>query len=122
MVWGKGDYSRAPQLRDALTRGFLIREEIAHAKVGNPTTLLTRFAEELRRAPGAGGELGVKVPRLRDPACAGDLQFRIGEGIAHAKDGMEEQDGEGSYGLVVVSLRRMLRARCSLISLCRGTG
>ena len=66
--------------------------------------------------------MGVRVPRLRDPACAGDLQFRIGGGIAHAKDGMEEQDGEGSYGLGVASLRRMLRARCSLISLCRGTG
>ena len=37
---------------------FLIREKIAHAKVAkvaNPTTLLTRFAEELRRAPVAGG-------------------------------------------------------------------
>ena len=29
-----------------------IRKGIAHA---NPTTLLTRFAEELRRAPAAGG-------------------------------------------------------------------
>ena len=34
-----------------------------------PTTLLTRFAKELRRAP-----------------AAGDFEFRIGEGIAHAKD------------------------------------
>ena len=33
-----------------------------------PTTLLTRFAEELRRAP-----------------AAGDFEFRIGEEIAHAK-------------------------------------
>ena len=32
----------------------MIREELAHAKVANPTTLLTRFAEELRRAPAAG--------------------------------------------------------------------
>ena len=32
--------------------GSVIGEGIAHA---NPTTLLTRFAEELRRAPGAGG-------------------------------------------------------------------
>jgi len=30
-------------------------------------------------------------------------------------DGNEEQDGEGSYGLVAASLRRVLRARCSLI-------
>jgi hypothetical protein len=48
----------SPRLRDALTRGFWIGEEIAHAKaakVANPTTLLTRFAEELRRAPEAGG-------------------------------------------------------------------
>ncbi len=25
--------------------------------------------------------LGVKAPRLRDPACAGDFEFRIGEGL-----------------------------------------
>jgi hypothetical protein len=37
---------------------FLIGEGIAHAKVANPTTLLTRFAEELRRAPGAGPDAG----------------------------------------------------------------
>ena len=68
MGGGDGDYSRAPQLRDALTRGFLIREEIAHAKVGNPTTLLTRFAEELRRAPAAGG-------------AGTGAQTRVGEGM-----------------------------------------
>ena len=48
----------SPRLRDTFTRGFWIGEEIAHAKaakVANPTTLLTRFAEELRRAPEAGG-------------------------------------------------------------------
>jgi hypothetical protein len=32
---------------------------ITHAKVANPTTLLTRFAEELRRAPEPG-----KMPDL----------------------------------------------------------
>ena len=37
--------AHVPQSRDALTR----------AKDDNPTTLLTRFAEELRRAPEAGG-------------------------------------------------------------------
>ena len=52
---GWGTITHAPQLRDALTR----------AKDANPTTLLTRFAEELppsprlrrtcRRAPEAGG-------------------------------------------------------------------
>ena len=30
-----------------------------HAKVANPPTLLTRFAEELRRAPVAGGGRGI---------------------------------------------------------------
>ncbi len=50
--------AHVPQSRDALTR----------AKVENPTTLLTRFAEELppsprlrrvcRRAPGAGPDAG----------------------------------------------------------------
>jgi hypothetical protein len=49
---------RIPQLRDEVWNSF-------HAKAGNPTTLLTRFAEELppsprlrrtcRRAPEAGG-------------------------------------------------------------------
>ena len=51
----------SPRLRDTLTRGFWIGEEIAHAKVAkgaNPTTLLTRFAEELRRAPEAGPDAG----------------------------------------------------------------
>jgi len=37
--------SRIPQ--DALSRAKAAKDE-------NPTTLLTRFAEELRRAPGAG--------------------------------------------------------------------
>ena len=37
--------THVPQSRDALTR----------AKDANPTMLLTRFAEELRRAPEAGG-------------------------------------------------------------------
>ena len=37
--------THVPHSRDALTR----------AKDANPTTLLTRFAEELRRAPEAGG-------------------------------------------------------------------
>ena len=37
--------THVPQSRDALTR----------AKDANPTLLLTRFAEELRRAPEAGG-------------------------------------------------------------------
>ena len=41
--------THVPQSRDALTR----------AKVANPTTLLTRFAEELRRAPEPG-----KMPDL----------------------------------------------------------
>ena len=39
------EMTHVPQLRDALSR----------AKVANPTTLLTRFAEELRRAPAACG-------------------------------------------------------------------
>ena len=37
--------AHVPQSQDAPTR----------AKAANPTTLLTRFAEELRRAPAAGG-------------------------------------------------------------------
>ena len=37
-----------------LPRGY----QRSHAKVANPTTLLTRFAEELRRAPGAGPDAG----------------------------------------------------------------
>jgi len=40
--------AHVPQSRDTLTR----------AKDANPTTLLTRFAEELRRAPEAGGRAG----------------------------------------------------------------
>ena len=40
----------SPQLRDA---------RIAHAKAANPPTLLPRFAEELRRAPVAGGGRGI---------------------------------------------------------------
>ena len=68
----------SPRLRDTLSRGFWIEEEIAHvphsrdaptrAKVANPTTLLTCFAEELppsprlrrtcRRTPEAGPDAG----------------------------------------------------------------
>ena len=40
--------AHVPQSRDTLTR----------AKDANPTTLLTRFAEELRRAPKAGPDAG----------------------------------------------------------------
>ena len=34
------------------------RDTLMRAKGANPTTLLTRFAEELRRAPEAGGRAG----------------------------------------------------------------
>ena len=43
------------------TRFRMRGTRIAHAKVAkyaNPTTLLTRFAEELRRAPEAGPDAG----------------------------------------------------------------
>jgi hypothetical protein len=49
--------AHVPQSRDALTREFLIGVKIDHAKDAkdaNPTTLQTRFAEELRRAPRGG--------------------------------------------------------------------
>jgi len=42
--------------RDALTHRLLTRSpDRNRGRVANPTTLLTRFAEELRRAPAAGG-------------------------------------------------------------------
>ena len=61
-----------PHSRDKLSCGLLESEKvemwtrgwgtrIAHAKVAkdaNPTTLLTRFVEELRRAPEAGPDAG----------------------------------------------------------------
>ena len=53
-----------PRLRDALTR----------AKDANPTTLLTRFAEELRRAPEAGG--GEKSDYSFDLEVFSEVSFR----------------------------------------------
>ena len=45
----------APTLAPTGSGQVGVETQIAHAKVANPTTLLTRFAEELRRAPEAGG-------------------------------------------------------------------
>jgi len=49
------------------------------------------------------GMLGVKAPRLRDPACAGDFEFRIGEGLltqrtqrTRGTDGSPDQVGAGT--------------------------
>ena len=62
---------------DALTREFLIGGKIDHAKDAkdaNPTTLLTRFAEELRRAPEAGG--GEKSDYSFDLEVFSEVSFR----------------------------------------------
>ena len=58
----------APRLRDTLSRGFWI----------GPTSRLTRFAEELRRAPEAGGLVALlrSEPRGLGRSCGG-LQPRF---------------------------------------------
>ena len=56
--------THVPQSRDALTR----------AKDANPTMLLTRFAEELRRAPEAGG--GEKSDYSFDLEVFSEVSFR----------------------------------------------
>ena len=57
-----------------------------------PTTLLTRFAKELRRAP-----------------AAGDFEFRIGEGIAHAKDAKGGKEYRGGRFCPAVAGRAFAR-------------
>ena len=49
---------KKPYRKSGLGERGLFPLIFAHAKDGNPTTLLTRFAEELRRAPAAGGAGG----------------------------------------------------------------
>jgi len=66
--------------------------------------------------------MGVERGDLGDvaPAFAALTLVWIRDALTWAEK--NKKDGQGSYGFGAESLRRMLRARCSLISLWRGTG
>ena len=67
---------------------------IPHAReIFSPTTLLTRFAKELRRAPGAGDfglEKGLLTPRTRSPDA--------GRGADAERKGIQGVKGESFCG------------------------
>jgi len=70
-----------------------------------------------RKAPTPVGVEPLRPDRSPDRVGAG-----TGQRHADAWAEKSRKDGQGSYGFGAASLRRMLRARCSLISLWRGTG